>query len=83
MIEQAASPSPTGRPHSGPHWSVVGTPDDAVAAIAERAEAGVIDGFIAFPVGSWRSVELLCDEVMPRLRALGLVGDGSGLLGRR
>ena len=53
-----------------------------MAAIAARAEAEVIDGFIAFPVGSWRSVELLCDEVMPRLRALGLVGDGAGLLGR-
>ncbi|HJC60956.1 MAG TPA: LLM class flavin-dependent oxidoreductase [Candidatus Dietzia intestinigallinarum] len=80
-IEQAYPPS-SGRHRTGPHWSVVGTPTDAVAAIAARAEAEVIDGFIAFPVGSWRSVELLCDEVMPRLRALGLVGDGAGLLGR-
>jgi alkanesulfonate monooxygenase SsuD/methylene tetrahydromethanopterin reductase-like flavin-dependent oxidoreductase (luciferase family) len=80
-IEQATYP-PSLRPRgTGPHWSVVGTPDDAVASILARAEAHAIDGFIAFPVGSWRSVELLCDEVMPRLRTLGLVGDGTALLG--
>ncbi len=64
----------------GPHWSVVGTPADAVASVVARARARAIDGFIAFPVGSWRSVELVCDVVMPRLRELGLVGEtGSGL----
>ena len=77
-IEQATYPPSLGWRRTGPHWSVVGTPDDAVAAIAARADAGALDGFIAFPVGSWRSVELLCDEVMPRLRALRLVGDPGG-----
>jgi alkanesulfonate monooxygenase SsuD/methylene tetrahydromethanopterin reductase-like flavin-dependent oxidoreductase (luciferase family) len=72
-IERATYPSGGGRRTVGPHWSVVGTAWDAVAAIAARARAGVIDGFIAFPVGSWRSVELLCASVMPRLRELGLV----------
>ncbi|MDR6198153.1 alkanesulfonate monooxygenase SsuD/methylene tetrahydromethanopterin reductase-like flavin-dependent oxidoreductase (luciferase family) [Microbacterium sp. SORGH_AS428] len=72
-IERATYPSGGGRRTVGPHWSVVGTASDAVAAIAARARAGVIDGFIAFPVGSWHSVELLCASVMPRLRELGLV----------
>ncbi|GAB3155167.1 hypothetical protein GCM10027058_27000 [Microbacterium neimengense] len=72
-IERATYPSGGGRRTVGPHWAVVGTASDAVAAIAARARAGVIDGFIAFPVGSWRSVELLCASVMPRLRELGLV----------
>lgn len=76
-IERATYPPVPGRRGAGPHWSVVGTPDDAVAAIAARAEAAAIDGFIAFPVGSWRSVELLCDEVMPRLSTLGLVATSS------
>lgn len=72
-IERSAS-AVGARRTGGPHWSVVGTPHDAVAAIAARARRGAIDGFIAFPIGSWRSVELLCDTVMPRLRTLGLVG---------
>ncbi|MFF7291113.1 LLM class flavin-dependent oxidoreductase [Microbacterium sp. NPDC008134] len=74
-IEEATYPRDRERRTVGPHWSVVGTPDDAVAAIVERAEARAIDGFIAFPVGSWRSVELLCTRVMPRLRELGLVAE--------
>ncbi|MFT4258498.1 LLM class flavin-dependent oxidoreductase [Microbacterium sp.] len=77
-IERDTYPLALGRRGTGPHWSVVGTADDAVAAIVERARARALDGFIAFPVGSWRSVELLCDEVMPRLRALGLVGEAEG-----
>ena len=80
-IERATYPPSGRRRGTGPHWSVVGTPEDAVASIVARAEAQAIDGFIAFPVGSWRSVELLCDEVMPRLRALGLVGGRNGMLG--
>lgn len=73
VIERETYPASSGRGRTGPHWSVIGTPDDAVAAIVARAEADAIDGFIAFPVGSWRSVELLCEEVMPRLRTLGIV----------
>ena len=79
-IERATYPS-NGRRRTGPHWSVVGTPEDAVESIVARSQAQAIDGFIAFPVGSWLSVELLCDEVMPRLRARGLVGDRAGILG--
>ncbi|QCQ16242.1 LLM class flavin-dependent oxidoreductase [Microbacterium sp. RG1] len=74
-IERDTYPPDYGRPAVGPHWSVVGTAADAVAAIAARARAGSIDGFIAFPIGSWRSVQLLCDAVMPRLRELGLVSE--------
>jgi len=77
-LERATYPPSDRRRTAGPHWSVVGTPADAVASIVARAEAGVIDGFIAFPVGSWRSVELLCDEVMPRLDELGLIDGGTG-----
>lgn len=73
-IEQATYPPSAGRVRTGPRWSVVGTPEDAVAAIAARAEGDALDGFIAFPVGSWRSIELLFDEVMPRLREIGLIG---------
>ena len=73
QIERAALPPAGERRTVGPHWSVIGTPDDAVSAIAERADSGAIDGFIAFPVGSWRSVELLCTAVMPSLRKLGLI----------
>lgn len=77
-IQRAMSPTEDGRRGIGPHWSVVGTPEDAVAAIAARASA--IDGFIAFPVGSWRSVELLCTSVMPRLRERGLTGPPTSAL---
>jgi alkanesulfonate monooxygenase SsuD/methylene tetrahydromethanopterin reductase-like flavin-dependent oxidoreductase (luciferase family) len=58
----------------GRHWTVIGTPADAVTAIEERAVAGSIDGFIAFPGGSLGSARLLVDEVMPTLRERGLVG---------
>ncbi|MSS85344.1 LLM class flavin-dependent oxidoreductase [Actinomycetaceae bacterium WB03_NA08] len=54
------------------HWSVVGTPSDAVEAIVRRYEAGGADGFIALPAGSWNSLQLLVDEVIPRLAELGL-----------
>ncbi|MDQ1128930.1 LLM class flavin-dependent oxidoreductase [Microbacterium sp. SORGH_AS_0888] len=73
-VEIARETYEPGRRAIGPHWSVVGTPADAVASIAARARAQAIDGFIAFPIGSWRSVELVCEVVLPRLRELGLVG---------
>jgi alkanesulfonate monooxygenase SsuD/methylene tetrahydromethanopterin reductase-like flavin-dependent oxidoreductase (luciferase family) len=52
---------------SAAHWQVIGTVDDAVAEIADRAEAGVMDGFIAAPGGSFGSVYSFLDEVVPRL----------------
>ncbi|MBK0417770.1 LLM class flavin-dependent oxidoreductase [Leucobacter sp. CSA1] len=71
------------RASRGPaHWAVTGTPGDAVAAIAARAETGAIDGFIALAGGSWRSVELFLGEVVPALAAEGLFRDayaGRGL----
>lgn len=49
------------------HWLVIGTADDAVSEIVERAEAGAADGFIALPCGSPESLELFLTDVMPRL----------------
>ena len=54
------------------HWSVIGTPEDAAFAITERAEVGGLDGFVILP-GSLQSLELMLDEVLPRLAGMGLV----------
>ena len=45
---------------------------DAVEEIADWAEAGVMDGFIAAPGGSFGSVYCFLDEVVPRLVERGL-----------
>lgn len=55
------------------HWSVTGTPDDAVQTVLDWARTGAIDGFIALPTGSWRSLELFCTEVAPSLAAAGVL----------
>ncbi|MNF06014.1 putative monooxygenase MoxC [compost metagenome] len=57
---------------SAAHWQVIGTVDDAVTEIADWAEAGVMDGFIAAPGGSFSSVYSFLDEVVPRLVERGL-----------
>ena len=57
---------------SAAHWQVIGTADDAVKEIADWAEAGVMDGFIAAPGGSFGSVYCFLDEVVPRLVERGL-----------
>ena len=54
-----------------PHWTVVGTPAQAADEILRWADAGALDGFLAFPGGSWSSVHLLTEEVIPRLAAEG------------
>ncbi|UPV97925.1 MULTISPECIES: NtaA/DmoA family FMN-dependent monooxygenase [Paracoccus] len=54
------------------HWQVIGTVDDAVAEIATWFRAGGIDGFIAVPGGSVRSLDLLLDALIPRLVEAGL-----------
>lgn len=54
-----------------PHWTVVGTPDQAAEEILRWADAGALDGFLAFPGGSWESVHLLAEEVVPRLAGEG------------
>lgn len=58
------------------HWSVVGTPEDAVEEVVRRHGAGAIDGFIALAGGSWRSIGLFLGEVVPALAARGLVRSG-------
>lgn len=53
------------------HWSVTGTPDDAVVAITEWADTDACDGLIVLPIGSIRSLELFTSEVVPALVASG------------
>lgn len=54
------------------HWVVVGTVDDVVTEIKDWFEAGAMDGFIALPGGSQTCCDLFFDEVMPKLRKVGL-----------
>lgn len=54
------------------HWIVVGTAEDALREILARTEAGALDGFIALPGGSIRSLDLCLDELVPRLAERGL-----------
>jgi alkanesulfonate monooxygenase SsuD/methylene tetrahydromethanopterin reductase-like flavin-dependent oxidoreductase (luciferase family) len=49
------------------HWTVIGTPEEAVRSIHQWRDAGAIDGFIALPGGSRASMQLFFDEVMPAL----------------
>ncbi|MFV0633836.1 NtaA/DmoA family FMN-dependent monooxygenase [Demequina sp.] len=76
LIARGASPrelalSPEGA--ASLHWTVIGTPADAVEAVVARAQAGAIDGFIALPSGSWESLRLFTEQVVPALAARGLV----------
>lgn len=54
------------------HWVSVGTVEDVVDDIVAWFEAGAMDGFIALPGGSYQSVMLFFEQVVPRLAALGL-----------
>ncbi|MFT4012312.1 MAG: NtaA/DmoA family FMN-dependent monooxygenase [Paracoccus sp. (in: a-proteobacteria)] len=54
------------------HWQVIGTVEDAAGEIAEWFRAGAIDGFIAVPGGSRRSLDLLLEALIPRLVEEGL-----------
>ena len=54
------------------HWQVIGTVDDAHAEITRWFQAGAIDGFIAVPGGSVRSLDLMLDDLIPRLAEDGL-----------
>ncbi|MGW0434549.1 LLM class flavin-dependent oxidoreductase [Micromonospora sp. NPDC003197] len=53
------------------HWTIVGTPQDAVDEILRRADAGAIDGVIALPAAWWGSLHLFTSEVVPALAAAG------------
>ncbi|UOM32678.1 NtaA/DmoA family FMN-dependent monooxygenase [Acuticoccus sp. I52.16.1] len=54
------------------HWRIVGTPQDAAAEIAQWAEAGAIDGFVALPGGSTGSMHMVLEEMVPCLADRGL-----------
>ncbi|NKX29071.1 NtaA/DmoA family FMN-dependent monooxygenase [Rhodobacteraceae bacterium R_SAG6] len=54
------------------HWQIIGTVEDAFEIIADWFERGAIDGFIAVPGGTWRSLELTLEQLVPRLAAAGL-----------
>lgn len=54
------------------HWVVVGTAEDALRELSDWHEAGALDGVIALPGGSLRSLELFLDELVPMLAEKGL-----------
>jgi len=54
------------------HWVSVGTVEDVLNDIVERFEAGAIDGFIALPGGSEKSMNLFFEKLMPELVERGL-----------
>ncbi|CAH2465547.1 MULTISPECIES: NtaA/DmoA family FMN-dependent monooxygenase [Bacillus cereus group] len=47
------------------HWVAIGTPQDIFKQIMERFEAGALDGFIAIPGGTPKSLDLFFSEVIP------------------
>lgn len=53
------------------HWQIVGTPDMAVDEIRAWQKAGALDGLIALPGQTLRSLDLFLDEVVPRLAEKG------------
>ncbi|WP_460013642.1 NtaA/DmoA family FMN-dependent monooxygenase [Lysinibacillus sp. CTST325] len=54
------------------HWVSVGTVEDVLNDIIERFEAGAIDGFIAIPGGSEKSLKIFFEKLMPQLVERGL-----------
>lgn len=54
------------------HWQIIGTVADAVEEITRWFTAGAIDGFIAVPGGSARSLDLTLDRLIPDLAKAGL-----------
>ena len=54
------------------HWTVVGTPEDVADEVETRMEAGAIDGFIALPGGSRKSIDLFLGQVVQILVRRGL-----------
>lgn len=53
------------------HWSISGTPEQAAAEVLRWTEAGALDGFIALPAGSWDSVRLFSEQLLPLLAQAG------------
>jgi hypothetical protein len=58
------------------HWQIIGPVDDAFEAISGRFRDGAIDGFVAVPGGSVRSLELTPGALVPRLAEAGLFRSG-------
>lgn len=54
------------------HWVSVGTVEDVLNDIIERFEARAIDGFIALPGGSEKSMEIFFEKLVPQLVQKGL-----------
>lgn len=57
---------------SARHWSFRGTPEQAAKEIIRWFEADAIDGFIALPAGSWDSVRLFAEQLVPLLARAGV-----------
>ncbi len=58
------------------HWQIIGTVEDAVEAITHWFRAGAIDGFMAVPGGSVRSLERTLERLVPALVKAGLFRAG-------
>ncbi|GAS81894.1 NtaA/DmoA family FMN-dependent monooxygenase [Paenibacillus amylolyticus] len=54
------------------HWVSVGTVETVMNDIIERVEAGAIDGFIALPGGSEKSMEIFFEQLIPKLVERGM-----------
>lgn len=54
------------------HWVSVGTVEDVLEDMLTWFEAGAMDGVIALPGGSFHSLELFLDELVPMLAEKGL-----------
>lgn len=54
------------------HWVSVGTVEDVMNDMIAWHEAGAMDGVIALPGGSFNSLEIFLDELVPALAARGL-----------
>ncbi|GED68218.1 hypothetical protein BRE01_19200 [Brevibacillus reuszeri] len=54
------------------HWVSVGTVEDVLDDIIARYEAGAIDGFIALPGGSEKSMDIFYEKLLPLLVEKGL-----------
>ncbi|MCW3790275.1 NtaA/DmoA family FMN-dependent monooxygenase [Paenibacillus sp. LS1] len=54
------------------HWVSVGTVETVMNDIIERVEAGAIDGFIALPGGSEKSMTIFFEQLIPKLVARGM-----------
>ncbi|WP_340012919.1 NtaA/DmoA family FMN-dependent monooxygenase [Paenibacillus sp. FSL K6-1318] len=54
------------------HWVSVGTVETVMNDIIERLEAGAIDGFMALPGGSEKSMEIFFEQLIPKLVERGM-----------